>query len=159
MENIDCDTYNKIFMNEDIILPRWKYYILSIIIGSALNILLLGIALTTLGFSGKSLVALFYISVRGYFYKSVIFYLPFLFLNTDFSARSELQKNLIFFSPFLLFFTWFAFIILFQISSFFHEISYGYIGRFPHFYMQLIATLITCFLIRYRTNIRLREET
>jgi hypothetical protein len=142
-------------MNEVSNLPRWKYYILSIIIGSIFNILLLIIVLNYFGFTGKSLIALFYISIRGYFYKSVIFFLPFFYLNADFSSRSKFQQILILFSPFLLYLMWFGFILLFQIESLFYEISYGYTDLFPHFYTQLITTLMICLLISYRANNRL----
>src|SRR6187401_2991377 len=93
--------------NEITTLPRWKYYILSIIIGSILNLVLLIIVLNYFGYTGRSLLSLFFISITGYFYKSVIFFLPFLYLNTKFPSRPESQKNLILFFPFFLYFMWF----------------------------------------------------
>src|SRR6187401_3515260 len=102
-------------MKEEIPLPRWKYFILSIILGSIFNILLLIVVLNSFGFSGRSLISLFFISISGYFYKAIFFFLPFLYLNTNFSSRDELQKGLILYSPFLLYLLWFVSIILFQI--------------------------------------------
>src|SRR6478609_7924711 len=132
------------------ILPRWKYYLASIMLGSVLNILLLIVVIKYFGFSGRSVVALVYMSVTGYFYKSIIFSLPLFFLNTDFISKS--QQNLLIFSPFLLYLVWFCSIITFRIESLSQEISYGYTDRFPHFYLQLMSTLLICLLIRQRVN-------
>jgi hypothetical protein len=139
------------------ILPQGKYYLASIVLGSMLNILLLiVIVIYFFGFGGKSAAALMYMSVTGYFFKSIIFFLPFFYLNSDFISRY--QRNFIIFSPFLLYIIWFCFIIIFEIESLSQEISYGYTDRFPHFYLQLLSTLLICLLIRQRVNRRYRQE-
>jgi hypothetical protein len=142
-------------MKDELALPRWKYYVGSVIIGSILNIFLLTIILNYFGFSGKSLIALFYISIRGFFYKSIIFFLPFFFLNTDFLVRPKFQKETILLLPFLLFVVWFSLIIVLQIEDLSYEISYGYTDQFPYFFVQTITTFLVCLLIRHRVKKRL----
>lgn len=142
-------------MDETTILPQWKYYIFSIILGSILNLILLIIILGFLGFGGRDIISIIYISTSGYFYKSVIFFTPFLFLNSDFYEQSANNKRLIYFLPVFLFALWFILIITFQIDSFSHEISYGYFGQFPHFYVQLMATFAICIFIKNRANNRI----
>jgi hypothetical protein len=144
-------------MKPTTILPQGKYYLASIVLGSMLNIfLLIVIVINYFGFGGKSAAALMYMSVTGYFIKSIIVFFPFFYLNADFISRS--QRNLIIFSPFLLSIIWFCFIIIFNIESLSQEISYGYTDRFPHFYLQLLSTLLICLLIRQRVNKRYRQE-
>lgn len=142
-------------MDETTILPKGKYYIFSVILGSILNLVLLIIILSFFGFGGKDLISIIYISTNGYFYKSIIFFLPFLFLNSDFYQQAANNKLIIYFLPVFLFSLWFILIIAFQIHSLSHEISYGYFGQFPHFYVQLMATFGICIFIKNRANNRI----
>lgn len=143
-------------MHTQIELPRWKYYLSSIVFGSVMNLAVLLILLTYFGFTGKNLFALCYISIQGCFIKSLIFYLPWLFIGDSFLCKPRMVREFIFFLPFIFFLTWFGFIILFQIWALFFEISYGYLDRFPHFYTQLITALFLCVFIRNRILKRIR---
>jgi hypothetical protein len=142
-------------MNPTHPLPRWKYYIGAIVIGSTLNAILLLTVLLALGFSGKSFIALLFTAVPGYFYKAFIFFSPFLFLNRDFALLPKFSRTVILFLPFIFSIAWFGAIIALQINALAHEISFGYTDRFPHFYIHLLSTLMVCLFIKIRVEKRL----
>lgn len=143
-------------MHTEIKIPRWKYYGSAIILGSMVNLSLLILTLFYFGIKGKSLISLYYVSIQGYFTKSLLFYLPWFFLGNGLVLKTQKLRDFMLFLPFFLFLMWFGFIILFKIWSMSHEISYGYLDRFPHFYTQLMTALLFCVFVRYRVMKRMR---
>jgi hypothetical protein len=121
-----------------------KTYFFSVFTGIVLNMCLLILVCTSLQFDTKSALCVYAFGEFGFLVKAFLFFLPyFLFYNQE-RLYNQTQRRLLIWTPLMLFFIWFVFIIVFQIDFLIPDISYGYIMRFPHFFIQLISVLIIC---------------
>lgn len=120
-------------------------------------ILLIGIC-KSLGFGYKSAYSLYSIGTIGYFVKSLFIYLPLLSTSKSYRMDSTKKRIFLFVLPFLVLVWWFLFIIGFKISALYFDLSYGYISRFPHYFVQLFTTLLISALLFVRTNNKLKNE-
>jgi hypothetical protein len=121
-----------------------RIYLKSVLTSILINTLFLAVVCTTLQFDAKSAVCLYLFGGLGYAIKAFLFFLPYLLFIKDTNFEVKPTRLLIIWMPFFLYFFWFFIIILFQIESLMPDLSYGYIMRFPHFYLQIISTLVVC---------------
>lgn len=120
----------------------FRLYLIAFSLGSILNLTLLVIVCTN--FDSKSAICVYLYGGMGYFVKSFICsFVYFLFHNKD-NLENTVKRRLILWSPAALFLLWFFMVIFFQIEDFYTDISYGYIMRFPHFFIQFLSILIVC---------------
>lgn len=110
-----------------------------------------------LGFDRKSATCVYLYGIGGFILKGIIFFLPILFISQNSILNSKTKRAFLFLSPFFIFLTWFVIIILFQIESLYTELSFGYIYHFPHFYIQLFASLVIPLIILLITNKKLKS--
>jgi hypothetical protein len=123
-------------------------YLIAFFLGSILNFVLLIIVCNSFNFDSKSAICVYLYGGMGYVVKSFICScVYFLFYNQG-NFENTIKRRLILWSPAILFFLWFFMVIFFQIEDFYTDISYGYIMRFPHFFIQLLSILIVCTTMR-----------
>jgi hypothetical protein len=127
-----------------------KLYLTSVLIGFLLDLSLITAVCFVFDFQSKSAISLLAIGSTHYLFKALFFFAVYL----RFPDSSQ-KKTLIIWAPLIFFTAWFIIIIVFRIDSLSHDISYGYTQRFPHFLLQLLATLLTCLY----TQLRLRNIT
>ena len=121
-----------------------RLYFKSILTGILINTLFLAIVCTTLKFDSKSAFSLYLFGGIGYTIKAFLFFSPYILFKNHSNFEIQPTRLLLIWMPFFLYFFWFFSIILLQIEVFMPDLSYGYIMRFPHFYLQLISTIVVC---------------
>ena len=139
-------------MKKEISIKSMKYYLLCLGIGFGINFFLLITICLFFDFHYKSAYSLYFISFPSYFIKSLIFFLPIFALSIKKIANTSSVRVFICLSPFVLHLSYYIFLIVFEITSLYYEFSYGYIQRFPHFYIQLLSTFIASFIVLTRIN-------
>ena len=139
-------------------LKPFKIYLLALLFSSIANFIFLVILCSLINFDSKSAILIQVFGTLGYFIKSLLFYLMYLFLLKTDILKSYVYRTTILLSPFFLFLLWYAFVIVFQIETFFTDISFGYLYHFPHFLIQLFTALITCITTTIIVNIKYRKS-
>lgn len=131
-----------------------KLYFSSFFAGLVIMIILLILVCTSFNFDYKSAASVYFVSGIGYTLKSAIFFLPYFKFYDQDNIDSRHIRRLIIWSPLILFVLWFFVIIFFEISFLIPDISYGYIMRFPHFYLQLLTVILICIwtVIKFNRN-------
>ena len=125
-------------------MKAFPLYILAVLGGSLLTFSLLIAVCNHFDFDSKSAICVYLFGLMGYFVKSLLFFIPYFWLNKGDNIHLTGIRRLIVWSPFILFFIWFTTVITFQIEAFQTDIEYGYIMRFPHFLVQLLVVLLVC---------------
>jgi hypothetical protein len=122
----------------------FQLYLIAFFGGVILNFILLIIVCNSFHFDSKSAICVYLYGGMGYLVKSFICsFAYFLFYNQD-NLENIARRRLILWSPAILFLLWFFMVIFLQIEDFYTDISFGYIMRFPHFFIQLLSILIAC---------------
>jgi hypothetical protein len=134
-------------------------YLGTTILGTLIVIVLLILVCTKLHFDHKSAICVYLYGIGGYVIKTFVFSLTYLLLFKKRFLTSKTRRTIIAWTPFILFFIWYLSLIVFKIESLYFDLSFGYIARFPHFYVQLFAVLLMCILTAVRLNRRNRPET
>lgn len=129
-----------------------RLYFKSVLTGILINTLFLAVVCTALHFDSKSAICLYLLGGLGYAIKAILFFLAYLLFKKETNFEIKPTRLLIIWTPFFLYFFWFFMIILFQIESLMPDLSYGYIMRFPHFYLQIISTLVVCITTTIQLN-------
>jgi hypothetical protein len=130
-------------------------YIKTYLISLILVWLLLVLICNALGFDPKSSFCVYLYGVGGFLFKGILFYSPLLLLNNIKWTGSTLKLAVIFLLPLFIFIMWFISIIVFEIEVLYPDLSFGYIHRFPHFYVQLFSTLTVSLFMLWRINRKL----
>lgn len=92
--------------------------------------------------------------------KSLLFFIP-LWIGIN-QVKSKGKLVLLISTPFLLFLFYFLTIIMLKIEILWFDITYGYLSKYPHFYLQLGAVLIPSIflmMIHFRKLKALVNET
>lgn len=131
-------------------------YLWTLLIGTVIITFLLIFVCTIFHFDRKSAICVYLYGIPGYCIKTVIFTLSYFLLYRQSIMDNKAKRTLVIWTPFILFFFWFLLIIVFQIESLYTDLSFGYISRFPHFYAQLLTTLVPCTVTAIRINRRHR---
>jgi hypothetical protein len=121
-----------------------QLYLAAFFGSSVLNSLLLVLLCTILSLDGKSEIIIFMFGTAGYFIKAIFCFLPYRLLNHPEYLDNRLRRNLVLWSPLILYACWFLMVILFQMETFYTDLSFGYLVHFPHFLVQLTSVLIAC---------------
>jgi hypothetical protein len=122
--------------------PISRLYKKSVFYAFLINVILLVICCTLFNFDRKSMLSLYAIGIPSYLIKSVFFFTPFLLFKQEKFLHNSFMRTLLVWVPFMLFFFWFSIIMQFQINGLLFDLSFGYLMRFPHFYLQLLSTFI-----------------
>jgi len=131
-------------------------YLKTFLISIILDCLLLVLICNALGFDRKSAICIYLYGIGGFILKGIIFFTPLFLIRKQSILGSKPKRFLLFLSPFLLFLTWYILIIIFQIELLYPDLSFGYISRFPHFYIQLLSVLTIPLTILWRTNKKIK---
>jgi hypothetical protein len=123
-----------------------QLYFAAFLGSSLLNVLLLILLCTFLPLDSKTEIIIFIYGSMGYFIKSIFCFLPYRRLNDPETFDNHLQRNFILWTPLILYVCWFLSIILFQIETFYTDVSFGYLVHFPHYLVQLTSALIACII-------------
>lgn len=116
-------------------------YLSAVFLSNGLFLILLISLMTLFGFEGKSFIALLIAGLIGMSVKSLFFFLPF--FRMERRIRNNKMLLQVSFVPFAIYGIWFSTIFIFKIEPLYFDLSFGYIARGPHFYVQLFAVLIT----------------
>jgi hypothetical protein len=136
----------------------FQLYLIAFFLGSILNFVLLIIVCNSFHFDSKSAICVYLYGGMGYIVKSFICsFVYFLFYNQS-NLENTVKRRLILWSPALLFFLWFFSVIFFQIEDYYTDISYGYIMRFPHFFIQLLSILMVCTAMSIYVKKSMRDD-
>jgi hypothetical protein len=127
--------------------------LLAILINSFLDWLIC----TIFHFDTKSAICIYLYGGFGFAFKATFFFLPYLFLKKYQEPGKEVLQVVFCWLPFLLFFSWFALIVVFNISALFFELEFGYIMRFPHCLLQLLSVLACCIVATVRVRLRQKK--
>lgn len=129
-----------------------KLYLISLLGGFTLMLILLILVCSLLSFDAKSAVSLYFFGGLGYLLKAIIFFAPYFLLYKQNLQENPKQRKLVIWVPFILFLIWYFIVVSFEIDILIPDVSYGYIMRFPHFVLQIFATLIICTGISIKVN-------
>jgi hypothetical protein len=135
-----------------------QIYLKTFLTSLILDWLLLLSICNALGFDRKSAICVYLYGIGGFLLKGIVFFTPLLFIRKQIFLDSKPKRVLLFLSPFLLFLVWFVLIIIFRIELLYPDLSFGYISRFPHFYIQLLSALIIPLIILWRTNKKIKTN-
>lgn len=128
-----------------------KLYFTTYLYSTILNALLLIGICNFLGFDRKSAICVYLYGIGGFVSTGIIFFTPLLLFFKSSWQKSIIIRRLIFILPSILFLIWFLSIIVFKIQSLYPYLSYGYISRLPHFYIQILSSITISILLYKRT--------
>jgi hypothetical protein len=134
----------------------FQLYLRTFLFSFVFNWLMLIFICNALSFDGRSAICVYLYGVGGFFLKGIIFFTPLLLLFNEDCLKSKTSRVLIFLLPFISFLLWFLTIIVFQIEAFYPDLSFGYIARFPHFYVQLLSSLLIPLIMLWFTNRKIK---
>lgn len=129
-----------------------RLYLKSVMIGFAIDLVLLMLVGEFVTFKTDKSENLFWIGISFYLSKAIVFFAAYLLFFNAPVLKNNGKRNLIIYTPFILFLLWFTFLILFQVEDMYGDLSYGSLQRFPHFYLQLLATFLACIIIQLQLN-------
>jgi hypothetical protein len=119
-------------------------YLSRFLIGVLLNILLLILICSLPIFDGKSAALVLVYGGAYYFFKSILFFLPYLLFYKISLIKHKISRIVISLLPFVFFSVWFFTIKMFKIEEFYDDIRVGYFVYFSHFKIQLLVCLSMC---------------
>lgn len=133
-------------------------YFNSFFVGLLLMTIFLILVCKTLNFDYKSAISVCLFGTLGYTFKSVLFFLPYFFFYNRAYIENTITRRLIIWSPFMLFSLWYLMIMIFEIEILLPDVSYGYLMRFPHFYLQLMTVFLICIWTLIKFNKIINKE-
>ena len=135
----------------------FKIYFYTYLLSVTLDWFLLVLICNLLNFDNKSAICVYLYGIGWYIKKGVLFFSPLLMISRKKILKSKLKRTFLFLSPFLLYLIWFTSIMVFEIESLYPDLSFGYIKRYPHFFIQLLSTLIISLISLFRLNMKIKK--